>query len=126
MKKKVMFFGVFDGYHDGHKFYLDFSKKLGDAVIIVARDAVVKQLKNKVPKFSELKRVETIRQNYPNAVVVLGDQNQGTYDVIKKNKPDLICLGYDQHVLKNDLENKILSGAISKIEIMQIGELFLD
>ncbi len=35
--------------------------------------------------------------------VVAGDEELGTYDVVKRYRPDVIALGYDQTALKNDL-----------------------
>ena len=35
---------------------------------------------------------------------VLGDEEQSTYKVVQDLNPDLICLGYDQEVLGEDLK----------------------
>ncbi len=95
-----MVFGVFDGLHDGHRFFLREAKKRGGELIaVVARDAVVWLLKNKTPRHEEKVRVRAIRESGLADRVVLGDQKQGTYAVIRRWKPDIICLGYDQHAL---------------------------
>ena len=35
---------------------------------------------------------------------MIGDSKSGTWGVLKKYKPDVIALGYDQGVLRQDLE----------------------
>ena len=102
----VMVFGVFDGLHEGHKAFLNFAKEHGQLVVVVARDSVVQKLKNKTPKNSQEKRREVIREFLPDAIVVLGDEEQGSYEVIKTYKPDMIVLGFDQQVLAEDVKTK--------------------
>ena len=106
--KTALLFGVFDNFHNGHAFFIEESKKLGmRLIIVVARDQIVQRLKTRQPVWHELKRLEILRQHYPDATVVLGDEHQGSYNVIKEHKPDLICVGYDQQALKTDLEAKM-------------------
>ena len=103
-----MVFGVFDNFHAGHRFFIEQSKKHGQhLIIVVARDKTVRQIKSRSPQWHELKRLEILRQRYSDATIILGDEQQGSYDVIKAHKPDLICVGYDQHALKTDLETKM-------------------
>ena len=119
---KVMVFGVFDGLHEGHKFFLEEAlRSLGEEgllVVVVARDSVVKKLKNKLPQWHELKRKEIVQQFMSDAQVVLGDTEQGSYDVIKTHLPDMLCLGYDQAVLAGDLRAKMKEGKIPTIPII--------
>jgi FAD synthetase len=94
--KRVMVFGVFDLLHPGHISFFKQAKKLGNFLIVsVARDSVVKKIKGKKPIFNEKKRVAHVKQLKVAKKVVLG----GTSDPwphIKKEKPDIIALGYDQ------------------------------
>jgi len=38
---------------------------------------------------------------------VLGDAEIGAYEVVKRCRPNVIALGYDQTALKEDLENHL-------------------
>ena len=105
-KHSVMVFGVFDGLHDGHKAFLNFVSGKGEIVVVVARDLAVRRLKNKTPKNSQEERCKMIREFMPDATVILGDEDQGSYDVVKSQKPDMIVLGFDQHRLGEDLAEK--------------------
>ena len=52
---------------------------------------------------------------------VLGDAVLGSYDIVRKHKPDIICLGYDQQALADDLRMRMDRGEIDRIglEVMQ-------
>ncbi|MFY9463295.1 MAG: adenylyltransferase/cytidyltransferase family protein [Candidatus Sungiibacteriota bacterium] len=132
--KKVMVFGVFDGLHEGHRYFLAMAREQGDELIaVVARDEVVRVLKNKTPRHSEEERRRAVAQLLRLSLnseakpqltdasrAVLGDRVLGAYDVIKKYKPDVICLGYDQHALAEDLEKKMQTGVVPVILIRRI------
>lgn len=95
--KKVMVFGVFDLLHPGHVSFLKQAKKLGSFLIVsVARDVNVKKIKKKLPVFAEKKRVEHIKQLKIANKIVLGGLKD-PWPHIKKEKPDVIALGYDQN-----------------------------
>ena len=93
--KKVMVFGVFDLLHPGHISFLRQAKKYGSLIVSVARDANVKKIKGKLPIFDEKKRVEHVKQlKVAQKVVLAGLKDPWPH--IKKEKPDVIALGYDQ------------------------------
>jgi FAD synthetase len=97
--KTVLVFGTFDILHKGHLSYFNQARKYGDYLIaIVARDKTVLKIKGKLPRDNELKRLKKVQKEVDKAVLgFIYDK----YKVIKKFKPDVICLGYDQIV---DLE----------------------
>lgn len=106
--RRVMVFGVFDGLHEGHRAFLRAAKKRGgELIVVVARDSAARLLKKKTPRFDENARARAIRASGLADRVVLGDQKQGTYRVIAHWKPDIICLGYDQQALAENVKNKI-------------------
>lgn len=89
-----MVFGTFDMLHQGHLNLLSQAKKHGDYLIaVVARDKTVKQLKEKTPHENEKARKKNISKYVDKAV--LGSL-RNKFAVLKKYKPDVICLGYDQ------------------------------
>ena len=119
--KKGVVFGVFDCLHDGHRDFLRQASELADeCVVIVARDSAVLALKNKKPQESEEARLRNVRAVAGVADAVLGDVEQGTYDVLKKLQPDVILLGYDQDWLERDLKEKIASGALSAVPLVRL------
>tara|TARA_B100000315_G_C14154224_1_gene397086 strand:- start:20 stop:442 length:423 start_codon:yes stop_codon:yes gene_type:complete len=105
MKKKVVVFGIFDGVHEGHRSLFSQAKQHGDELfVIVGRDSVSLKLKNKTPKFAQEKRVALVQRENNVDQAVLGDEEQSTYTALKESNPDVICLGYDQEALEQDLK----------------------
>lgn len=97
--KKVMVFGTFDVLHKGHLFFLEQSKKYGDYLIVVlARDCNV--IKNKgQPLNDENKRKINIEQLKIVDKVIMGKEKI-SFDMIIEEKPEIICIGYDQNSRK--------------------------
>lgn len=118
---RVMVFGVFDGLHNGHQFFLRQAKKYGDQLIaVVARDAAARELKNKTPHFDEKKRARMLRTGNLADRVVLGDRKQGTYRVLRRYQPDVICFGYDQDTLADDLRQRMRKGSLPKMRLIRL------
>ncbi len=103
-----MVFGVFDGIHQGHKHFLKEAKKLGDKLIaVVASDEVVRTLKGRPPMKNVHERIEHVEKEDGVDEVIVGDDELGSWDIVKKVRPDVVAVGYDQKTLKNDLENSL-------------------
>lgn len=118
--KKVFIFGVFDGLHDGHRFFIEESDKLGtELVVSVALDEYVRKYKNKEPKNSLQIRIEKIQKNYPLAKIIEGDLEIDSWRGLEMEKPDIIALGYDQIQLKEVLEIKIWNNFSPEIVIIK-------
>lgn len=102
--KKVMVFGVFDGLHEGHKHFLKEARGHGDYLIVVlALDHIVERLKGHEPNHTVSERMEHLRVSDAADEIVIGDAELSGWEVVKKYKPDVIALGYDQDALQNDL-----------------------
>ena len=105
--KKVMAFGTFDIFHLGHQSYLRQAKILGDyLIVIVARDKNVKKFKKQETRNKEQERMKELKFSALANKVVLGNLRD-KYEVIKKYRPNIIALGYDQEVNLKKLRNKL-------------------
>jgi FAD synthetase len=108
MKIKVMTFGTFDFLHAGHEFFLKEARKLGDELItVLARDKTVKQVKGETPLKKENERKKDLEDSGLTDKVILGNL-EDKYEVIKKHKPDIICLGYDQYAFTQKLQKTLI------------------
>jgi FAD synthetase len=97
-----MCFGTFDLLHTGHVYFLNNAKKHGKLYIILARDERVAGLKGRktIHNISTRKRMLKLL-GYEN---VLYGHKTDVYYHIKKYKPDVICLGYDQFFFTQNLK----------------------
>jgi cytidyltransferase-like protein len=117
--KKILIFGVFDGIHEGHLSFISDAKKEGDHLVaVVARDSIVENLKGKLPKYNEVERINELLKIPEVDLVLLGDRELSTYNVLKEVKPDVVFLGYDQIALHKDLNKAIKSGKLPEMEII--------
>jgi len=113
--KTAMAFGTFDLLHPGHINFLKQAKKYGDLIVVIARDKTVKKVKGRLPKHGEKQRLEAILSlNLADKAVLghLGDK----YAVIKKYKPEIICLGYDQNHFTDQLAEKFKNIKIIRLK----------
>ena len=116
---KVVVFGTFDGLHPGHINFFEQAKKLGDyLVVVVGRDVTVNEVKGRFPKRSELLRLKAVQQCQVVNEAMLGNIGN-PYEIIKKIKPDIIALGYDQNSFSAGLPEYIKKEDL-KIEIVRL------
>ena len=117
--KKVMCAGTFDIIHPGHLFYLSEAKKYGDKlVVVVARDNTSEKFKCRKPAHNERERLEAVRTLEIVDEAVLGNKDN-IFDIIEKVKPDAICLGYDQKIQRQEVEDELKKRGI-KADVIRI------
>lgn len=108
MSRKVMVFGVFDGVHEGHRSLFRQAKDHGDYLIaVVTQDIIVQYLKGRLPRHNLPTRIEALEKEKLVDQIALGDAELGTYEVVKKYRPEIIVLGYDQTELKKDFKKHL-------------------
>lgn len=116
--KKVITFGAFDLVHEWHKFFLNQAKKYWNFLItIVARDSTIQKIKWKAPLYKEQKRLKDIKDLWISDLVELGHHVDMMF-AIKKHKPDIVAIGYDQNSFIYELseflrKNKLKTSVIT-------------
>lgn len=100
--KKVLAGGVFNIIHPGHIWFLERAKALGDClVVVVANDRTVLKSKPLIRPQEERKRA---LENLGIAdKVLIGDEGD-FLKVVRKERPGIIALGYDQKFDAKELE----------------------
>ena len=103
--KTGMVFGVFDGLHDGHRYLLSQAHSRSEKlVVVVAHEDGVKVIKGDSPRFSFRERAVALRSFDPHLEIILGDPVIETWSAFKTYQPDMVFLGYDQHLLAEKLK----------------------
>ena len=106
--KKVMVFGTFDLFHAGHENMFEQARKLGDYIVtVVARDETVRKIKGEYPYYNERQRLKNVKNSNLVDKVILGNLGD-KYEIIKKIRPDVIALGYDQFAFTYQLEKFLI------------------
>lgn len=116
-----MAFGTFDFIHLGHVQLFKQAKCFGDKLIVViARDSNVEKIKGQKPFFSQEERVTLVNSLKPVDLAVLGN-SKNFFAAVKKYKPAVIVLGYDQKVLfEKFIRNKLDKMGLSKTRIVRL------
>ncbi len=105
--KTILIFGTFDFFHAGHLALIKQARKLGDRlVVVIARDETVERVKHQKPIHSEQDRKKIVSAIRYVDQVLLGSKTD-VYAVLKKVKPDVIALGYDQTFFVDLMKEKI-------------------
>jgi FAD synthetase len=101
----VLAFGSFDILHPGHIAYLTQARQQGDRlVVVIAKDHTIERYKAKKPYLNERERAFMLSQLKLVDQVIIGDA-QDPYKVIRKVKPQVLCLGYDQQLFVDGLRD---------------------
>lgn len=91
-----MVFGTFDILHPGHLWFFAAAKKKGEElIVVVARDHHSLQIKEKPTRYNERDRLKMVQALKIVNRAILGDMKDRRAP-IKKWRPEVICLGYDQ------------------------------
>jgi len=115
--KKVMVTGTFDMLHKGHINMFEQARQHGDyLIIVVARDVTVEKVKGKRPRHSMEQRLKTVQKYADKAI--LGNPGD-KYTVIQKERPDVLCLGYDQEAFTEGLEEELKKRGL-KVEVVRL------
>lgn len=96
---RVLVFGTFDFFHPGHQFFLNEAARRGDELyVVVARDSNVLRLKGHLPVENEATRLAHVQEHPLVTNARLGYAEWARHlQVLEDIRPDIICLGYDQH-----------------------------
>jgi len=122
-QKLVMAFGTFDYLHAGHENFLKQARSHGTTLLVVlALDNTVQSVKGRAPLHNENQRLKNLRKTGWADKVILGNK-ENKHQVILKNRPDVICLGYDQFVFTQTLQKTLIDNNLDT-EIVRLEAYF--
>jgi len=124
-ENKIMVFGTFDVLHLGHLYFLEQARNLlpgknKELWVVVARDSSVVAIKGKAPIFPEYHRLRLVSALKPVDMAILGSEGPDKLAIIRKTRPNIIALGYDQwadeEALSKDLAKSNLFPRIIRLQ----------
>ena len=118
--KKVLAGGVFNLVHPGHVFFLRKAKEFGDYLIVVIASNRTASITKDYPVLDQKIRKKNVEKLGFVDKVVIGDETD-FMKVVRREKPDIIVLGYDQKISERELK-KMLSKEGINCEIIRIKE----
>ncbi|MGQ9543746.1 MAG: adenylyltransferase/cytidyltransferase family protein [Candidatus Bathyarchaeia archaeon] len=122
-RRVVLTAGVFDLLHFGHLKALEDAKKAGGRgsrlIVIVARDRTVERHKGKRPILPEDQRRTLVEALKPVDRAILGYEEMNIGAVIRRVRPDVIAVGYDQHDMLEAVR-EALETYPGKVKIVQM------
>ena len=110
--KKVLTGGTFNKLHPGHEYLLRKCKEMGYLVVVLAHDA-----HNKKPNSvkAEIRKANLERLGIADNVVI--GHPDSFVQTVYKAKPNIIALGYDQHMPEDVTEDVIKKLKIKVVRI---------
>lgn len=107
--KTVLATGAFDILHPGHIRFLEEAKKKAGPrarlIVVVARDSTVRRRKGRKPVMPEEQRRQIVAALKPVNRAILGHQEVDFLGILRRVKPDIVCVGHDQ----NDIMKTVAS-----------------
>jgi len=102
--KRALVFGTFDIIHPGHRSFLRQARRKGRWLVAsVARDRFIREMKGRDPIHTEQERITQLLETGLVKEAYLADEQIGTYAILERARPDVICFGHDQDALRQNL-----------------------
>ena len=105
--KRIMIAGTFELLHPGHIALIQEAAKLGKVTVVVARDSTVRTLRGRPSLIPEQQRLNVIKHIKGVDNAILGNEGPERFLIVQKVQPDIIFLGHNQDVGRQELEDWI-------------------
>ncbi|MFX1509652.1 MAG: adenylyltransferase/cytidyltransferase family protein [Promethearchaeota archaeon] len=122
-KKRILIAGTFDILHPGHVFLINEAAKLGEVIVVIARDENVLHTKGHpviVPEKQRLFMVEALKGV---TKAVLGNPGYDYVSIVEELHPDILMLGPNQNISLEKIQNR-LSEKGMKTKVVRLDQLF--
>lgn len=121
---RVLVAGSFDILHTGHIFLFQEAAKLGDVVVVVARDSSIVKIKGQPPIIPEAQRLEIIQAIKFVSLAVLGNEGEDFLAKPLSLNPDLILLGPSQKISEQKLIEELAKRNAAHVKVERLKEFY--
>ena|ERR1051326_3774315 len=117
--KNVLVWGTFDLLHNGHKLFLKKASLFGNLFVIIIPDNIVFQNKIRLPiEDAAIRKLKVERLNYVKQAFI--DCIEEGLLCIDSIKPNILCFGYDQDKVWEDILLKELDRKGYKVLVKRL------
>jgi FAD synthetase len=106
-KKRVVIAGTFDILHPGHVFLITEAAKLGEVIVVIARDENVLHTKGHPVIIPEKQRLFMVKALKGVSKVVLGNPGPDFIRIIEELEPDILMLGPNQNISLDEIQKRL-------------------
>lgn len=123
--KQVVIAGTFDILHPGHIFLISEAGKMGDVIVVVARDRNVLRAKGHPPVISEEQRLFMVQSLKGVSKAILGHESADNLQIIEELNPDILLLGPNQNVSIEEIQKELQRRGL-KTHVQRLKKLYND
>jgi len=124
-RKRVVIAGTFDILHPGHIFLISKAAKMGDVIVVIARDKNVLRTKGHPPVIPEGQRLFMVQCLKGVSQAILGYETTDNLQIIKELNPDILLLGPNQNVSLEEIQIELQRRGL-KTRVQRLEELCND
>ena len=124
---RILVTGCFDILHPGHIFLLKEAAKLGEVIVIIARDSTIERYKKEKPIIPENQRLEVIKSIKYVSDAILGSEGNEDHEYLQfalSLKPDIIFLGPNQRISVKYLKKGLREYNSEHIQVKRLEKLY--
>lgn len=119
-RRRVVITGTFDILHPGHIFLISEAAKLGEVIVVVARDQNVQRAKGHPAIVPEEQRRFMVEALKGVRKAILGSEHTDLFRVIEQLAPDILLLGPNQEVsteeVQRELQHRNVKAKVRRLE----------
>lgn len=106
--------------HVGHQWLLSQAAVLGEVVVVVASDRMVKKIRGRAAQaLTEVRVARVLAENLKNVVVRIGRSDGDFLATLREESPDVLLLGFDQRA-----DEAAIRAAMPELEIRRAEPYF--
>lgn len=125
--RRVIAFGAFDPLREGHRYFLQQAKELGDHLtVVVAHESAIRAYKGRESRQSEEERMAAIKEIDLVDEVLLGRKSADKYHILGEVDFDVVAMGYNQEPTIDEVREELEKKGKYNIPIMRCKPLISD
>ncbi|MDO8056446.1 MAG: adenylyltransferase/cytidyltransferase family protein [Candidatus Hermodarchaeota archaeon] len=121
--KRIVIAGTFDILHPGHVFLISEAAKLGEVIVVVARDENVVHAKCHPVIVPEQQRLFMVQALKGVSEAILGNPGRDFLAIIEELQPDILLLGPNQNMPIDHVQEELAHRGL-KTRVMRLERLF--